>query len=145
MLLAVSAIVFAVSVSAQEPVRFHTVDVYLDSESPVAAWQFELAGEDGRMDVVGVENGDSTAFADAPYFDREAVRLGTADRIIVADFSLAEADRLPVGRTRIATIHVRIAGSGEPTYNLKLVASADAEGRDAAATLSMQIPDRRDQ
>ncbi|NOR35267.1 MAG: hypothetical protein GQ577_00835, partial [Woeseiaceae bacterium] len=74
---------------ADEPnIRFTAVDVYLDSAEPVAAWQFELGDRVGVMKVVGVEQGDSPAYAHAPYYDREAVRLGEADRIIVADYSL---------------------------------------------------------
>jgi len=78
-------------------VRFAALDVHLESTEPVAAWQFELSEAGGRMRVVGVENGDSPAFAKAPYYDRKAVSDGRADRIIVATaldgHRLATADR----------------------------------------------------
>ena len=84
--------------SAAQPggnLRFAAVDVYLETAEPVAAWQFELSGRRGLMKVVGVENGESAAYRETPYYDREAVQLGAADRIIVADYSLAEAELLP--------------------------------------------------
>ena len=118
--------------------RFAALQVYVDSESiPLAAWQFELSERNGLMQVVGVENGESAAFRAAPYFDREAVRLGTADRIIVADFSL-ENDALPRGKTRIATIHVRLAGAAEPDYELRLTAAGNAAGANIQAEISLE-------
>jgi len=117
-------------------VRFAALDVVLESGTPVAAWQFELAERNGLMTVVGVENGESPAFAPAPYYDLEAVRENRADRVIVADFSLQPAASLPVGKTRIATIHVRLAGDREPDYQLRLLAVSDAAGRPINATIS---------
>ena len=121
-------------------VRFAALDVFLESGTPLAAWQFELAERNGLMTVVGVENGESAAFAPAPYYDLEAVQQNRADRVIVADFSLQSAGSLPVGRTRIATIHVRLDGEDEPDYQLRLLAAGDAAGRpiDAAISFSAQ-------
>ncbi|MGH7337604.1 MAG: hypothetical protein ACREI7_08505 [Myxococcota bacterium] len=121
-------------------VRFAALDVFLDSDTPLAAWQFELGERNGLMTVVGVENGESAAFGRAPYYDLEAVQQDRVDRVIVADFSLQPAASLPVGRTRIATIHVRLAGEDEPDYQLRLLAAGDAAGRpiDAAISFSAQ-------
>ena len=121
-------------------VRFATLDVFLESETPLAAWQFELGERNGLMTVVGVENGASPAFSPAPYYDLEAVQQDRADRVIVADFSLQPVANLPVGRTRIATIHVRLAGPHDPDYQLRLIAAGDAAGRpiDAAISWSAQ-------
>ena len=77
---------------------------------PVAAWQFRLSDRNSYIRIVGIENGDSDAFQDSPYYDRDAVNGGDAERIIVADFSLAVANQLPIGRTRIATVHIMISG-----------------------------------
>jgi hypothetical protein len=117
------------------PDRFATVDVMIESESPIAAWQFELTERTGSMIVVGVENGDSDVFGDAPYFDLDAVGRGEADRIIVADFSLSPPDQLPVGMSRIATVHVQLSGSAEPDYSLELINAGDADGRPIQATV----------
>ncbi len=126
--------------SAEETkVRFAALDVHLESAEPVAAWQFELSEAGGRMRVVGVENGDSPAFARAPYYDREAVSDGRADRIIVADFTLRPGSELPMGRVRIATVHVRLTGAGEPDYVLRLVTAGNAEGEPVSAAIHLDI------
>lgn len=119
---------------AVQPARFVPVDIVLDSPEPVAAWQFELSDRHGAIMVVGVENGDSSAFADAPYYDRAATQAGGIERLVVADYSLADADVLPVGRTRIATVHVMVVG--EPDLELTLVIATTADGRSIDASIS---------
>ena len=39
--------------AADNETRFTTVEIYLDSSEPVAAWQFELNDRNGAMKVVG--------------------------------------------------------------------------------------------
>jgi hypothetical protein len=117
--------------------RFAVVDVYLDTTVPLAAWQFELHERNGEMQVVGVENGDSRAYPEAPYYDRAAVDRGAADRIIVASYSLRPAADLPVGRARVATVHVRLTGSVAPDYQLQLVAAGAADGRPIHAKITL--------
>ena len=90
---------------ADSPVRFATVNVYIEVAEPMAAWQLEFAATTGEMQVVGVENGDSKAFDGAPYYDRDAVENGRADRIVVADYSLKDKNELPSGRVRVTTLH----------------------------------------
>ena len=119
--------------------RFLAVDVYLQAGEPVAAWQFEFSGTNSK--VVGVENGESPAFEGAPYYDREAVQRGTADRIVVADFSLAAPDALPSGRVRIATLHLMLEDSGSPEFDLHLVTAVTHDG--AAIDASIAIEPRR--
>jgi len=121
-------------------VRFATIDVYVNSPEPLAAWQFELSEATGAMAVVGVENGESEAFAGTPHYDLDAVTQGRAERIIVADYSLGESAELPVGRTRIATVHVRLTGAREPAFELQLIAAGNADGLpiDAAAVFELQ-------
>jgi hypothetical protein len=121
-----------------ESVHFAAFDVFLETHTPLAAWQFELAERNGQMTVVGVENGESAAFGRAPYYDLAAVQQDRADRVVVADFSLQPAASLPVGRTRIATIHVRWTGAREPDYQLRLLAAGDAAGRPIDAAISMR-------
>jgi hypothetical protein len=112
---------------------FAAVDVYIDSAEPLAAWQFELTDSAGSMTVVGVENGASAAFASAPHYDLDAVQDDRADRIIVADYSLADSAELPRGRTRVATIHVRLQGARAPDFELRLIAAGNAEGQPITA------------
>ena len=120
--------------------RFATIDVYVDSPEPLAAWQFELREATGAMAVVGVENGESPAFAGTPHYDLDAVAQGRAERIIVADYSLGESATLPVGRTRVATVHVRLMGAQIPEFELQLIAAGNAAGQsiDAAAVIELQ-------
>lgn len=118
--------------------RFSAVDVYLDSAAPVAAWQFEFGAAGDGMKVVGVENGDSAAFQGTPYYDREAVQAGTAERIIVADYSLAEAAELPSGRTRIATLHLMLEGPAGDDLRLRLVKAVGPAGNPVEVSIELQ-------
>lgn len=116
--------------------RFVAVDVYLESDEPVAAWQFELQSPHTR--IVGVENGESDAFGDAPYYDREAVQRGVSDRIVVADFSLDDAKRLPSGRFRIATLHLLLEGGREPELDVELVTAVTRDGDTIDASIGLE-------
>lgn len=124
----------AVNVNA-EP-RFVAVDIILDSREPVAAWQFELHSRIEGMLVVGIENGDSAAFNAAPFYDRDAVAAGNADHVIVADYSLAAANELPRGNTRIATVHL-ILENGDAEFDLKLITANMSDGRRVDATIRL--------
>jgi hypothetical protein len=135
------ALAASCAIMAQQGARFGVVDVYVDSAEPLAAWQFELRERHGTMQVVGVENGESASYDTAPYYDRTAVARGAADRIVVASFSLRPAAELPVGRARVATVHVRLVGDANPDYELRLVAAGAADGRpiDAAISLDTRV------
>ncbi|MYA16135.1 MAG: hypothetical protein F4Z28_04875 [Gammaproteobacteria bacterium] len=123
--------------------RFVPLEVFLDSPQPVAAWQFELEDRNAAMKVVGVENGDSDAFQRAPYYDREAVQRGQADRIVVADYSLADERELPSGRVRVATVHLMLDGAAD--FELTLVTANTADGRPIReASVSLQETQTRE-
>ena len=124
-------------------VRFAALDIYLEASEPFAAWQFELSEGTGQMLVVGVENGESAAFEDAPYYDLEAISAGVAERIIVADFTIKPAAELPSGRVRIATVHVRLNGPADPDYALRLIAAGNAAGEPIQASIDLDIQMRR--
>ncbi len=126
--------------AADTDVRFAALEIFVETAEPLAAWQFELSESAGRMRVVGVENGENTAFGDAPYYDLEAVSSGRADRIIVADYSLNSAGELPTGRNRIATIHVQLEGTTAPDYVLNLVAAGGASGEPIQASIDFDTP-----
>lgn len=113
--------------------RFTTVDIYVDAgTTPLAAWQVEFAAEAGDVTVVGIEGGAHTAFRKAPYYDPKALKGG---RVIVAAFS-TKAD-LPVGRTRVARLHLQVSGAKKPQYVAKLQAASNRDGQriDARVTL----------
>ena len=119
--------------------RFAPLAIHLDSPAAVAAWQFELKDRNGAMTVVGVENGGHPAYPRAPYYDREAVASGGAERIVVADYSLAGESLLPVGRVRLATLHLML--EGEPDFELRLIAATTPEGNAIDASISFTEPD----
>lgn len=132
------ALLLALTLAAQAGAapRFVAVDIWLESPGPLAAWQFELASPHAK--IVGIENGESAAFGDAPYYDREAVERGNAERIVVADFSLAAPAALPAGRIRIATLHLLLEGAGEPEFDLELVTAVDHDGDPIDASIGFE-------
>ena len=117
--------------------RFVPVDIVLDSPEPVAAWQFELSDRNGTIKIVGIESGDSAAFERAPYYDRDATQAGAVERIVVADYTLADVADLPRGRTRIATVHTLV--DGEASFTVTLVAAATADGQPIDASISFVL------
>ena len=120
--------------------RFAALDIHIETAEPLAAWQFELRAASGPMRVVGVENGDSAAFGDAPYYDLAPVAGGRADRIVVADYSLHPAAELPVGGSRVATVHVYFEGPAAPDYVLSLMAAGGVDGEPIRASIDFEIP-----
>src|SRR5437870_361679 len=108
-------------------VRFQAVDVFIDSkETPLAAYQLEFSVKNGDAKVVGVEGGEHSAFKDAPFYDPKAIQH---ERVIIAAFNTTSADKLPKGKTRVATIHLQITGEQNPEYFVKLETAATLEGR----------------
>lgn len=134
--LAIFALFFIASPVLAAP-RFMAIDIYVDSPKPLAAWQFELRDLNRGMRVVGVENGASDVFGDAPYYDRDAVSAGDAERIVVADFSLADASQLPSGSVRVATIHIMVDGA-DPDFDITLVTATTHEGQRIDASIRLQ-------
>ena len=142
--LAVLGAVAALSLAAQPEVgRFTTVDVFVVSDTPVAAWQVELAERGGAMQIVGIERGDDSTFRDPPYYDRVAMTRSSTDRIMLASFSLSDAAQLQRGKVRVARVHVRMTGTPEPDYEARLVAAGTADGRPIDAQISLETQTER--
>jgi len=120
-------------------VRFAPLRIYLDSGNHMlAAYQFELNATKGQVKIVGVESGEHKAFSEPPYYDPAAL---AKDRIIIAAFNTGS--NLPKGRTRVATIHLQVLGDIEPEYELKLIVSADPDGRELSGKLDLEKGDRK--
>lgn len=130
-----AALFVLLAAGADATPRFEALEIWIDAAEPIAAWQFELRDGNGHTTIVGVENGDSDAYEEAPYYDRGAVDSGEAERIVVADFSLA--DNLPRGHFRLATVHVMIDG-GEPEFELTLVTATNRDGQRVDASISVR-------
>ncbi len=109
-----------------QSVRFRAVDIFIDShETPLAAYQLEFSVTSGNAKVVGVEGGEPPAFKEAPFYDPKAIQQ---QRVIIAAFNTAAVEKLPTGKTRVATIHLQVAGDGTPQCILKLTTAASTNG-----------------
>lgn len=113
-------------------VTFAAYDVFVDSgNAPLGAWQFEWLAPGGKqVAIVGVEGGDGV-FATAPHYDAAALQGG---RIVVAAFAAADGG-LPLGRARVARVHLRIEGDAPP-FAVQLQACADGFGNDLRGAVS---------
>lgn len=107
-----------------QPVRFAWIDVTIDPQGrPLAAYQFELKTVAGDVKIVGIEGGEHAAFSEPPYYDPAAL---SNNRVIIAAFHTGKD--LPAGPTRVARIHVRVAGPVAPEFSTDLQVAAGAEG-----------------
>jgi hypothetical protein len=113
---------------------FEAWDVFVDSGArALGAYQFEWVVRGGGASIVGVEGGDAGAFANAPWYDAAALQGG---RIVIAAFSTAA--ELPMGRTRVACVHLRVEPGAAPRFAVRLQASADGDGAAIEAAVTWQ-------
>jgi hypothetical protein len=107
--------------------RFRAVDIYLDAKgTPLAAYQLEFTVTNVVAKIVGIEGGDHPAFRNPPFYDPKAMQH---ERVILAAFSTDAAEKLPSGKTRVATIHLQTFGDAELKVELKLQTAADPQGK----------------
>jgi hypothetical protein len=112
------------AVAAVTP-RFIAVDIFIDShQEKLAAYQLEFVDPTGASAIVGIEGGENPAFREPPYYDPAAMMN---HRVILAAFSTGTD--LPVGRTRVARLHLRVASATNPPFQLKVAVSATSDGR----------------
>jgi hypothetical protein len=137
-----TAVLWPAALCAQQPAReegpsrFSAVDIYVDSKSaPLAAYQIEFTATNGVAKIVGIEGGDSAAFHEPPFYDAKAIQH---ERVIIAAFNTAAADKLPSGKTRIATIHLQIIGDPAPRFQLTLQVAANPDGNRIFADASFE-------
>ena len=106
--------------------RFHAVDISVDSTNkPLAAYQVDFTAS-ASAKIVGIEGGEHEAFKEAPFYDPKAIQQ---ERVILGAFSTAKADKLPTGKTRVATIHLQTSGDLTPRYEVVVKAAATAGGK----------------
>ena len=117
----------ASTTTVDERIRFVNVDVFMETRtSPLAAYQFEFAADQGHIEIVGVESGGHPAFAARPpYYDPAA--LHREHRIVIADFSTA--GDVPAGKTRVARLHLAVYGDAQPHYKAIIEAAASPAGK----------------
>jgi hypothetical protein len=143
-LLSLAVLVFALAAElpAQQPAdeegrgRFCAMDIFIDSGStPLAAYQLEFAATNHAGKIVGLEGGEHPAFRQPPFYDPKAMQH---ERVIIATLSTAPPAELPVGKTRIATIHIRTTGTQPARFELKLQAAVDPQGNKIPAQASFE-------
>ncbi|MCA9284431.1 MAG: hypothetical protein KDA22_04400, partial [Phycisphaerales bacterium] len=107
--------------------RFEPWDLVLDSDgAALAAWQVSVACEGGAaVSLVGIEGGTPAVFHEPPDYDPEAHR---SRRIVLANFSLADAAELPTEPFRATTLHLQVEGS-MPDLSVRIDAAAGPDGR----------------
>jgi hypothetical protein len=116
--------------------RFVPVDIVLDTGSrALGSYQLEITAAHAAF--VGLEGGDPAPFKKAPYYDPAALQPPDAGRarIVIAAFS-TEA-QLPTGASRIARLHLSLAGDEKPELTSKLVVATDGAGRTIEAKLQL--------
>jgi hypothetical protein len=117
----------AVSADKAQASRFATVGIVLNTHgTPLAAYQLAFSATAGDVTIVGIEGGEHPAFSEPPYYDPQAIQQ---ERVILAAFNTADADELPTGKTRVATIHLEIRGETPPKYAIDLAVAADTNGK----------------
>lgn len=105
-------------------IRFAALEVVFDTgDAELAAWQVELEDPTGRATILGVEGGRPEAFRETPYHDRRALGRG---RIVLA--ACQPRGPLPSGRARVALLHVRVEGPGEPDFRFRGTVAAERDG-----------------
>ena len=118
-----------------QPIRFRAVDVFVDSsEKPLAAYQLEVTATDGEAKIAGIEGGEHPAFKQPPFYDPKAIQQ---ERVILAAFNTAAADKLPTGKTRVATLHFQTKGEQPPHYTVKIETGATINGEKINVTASV--------
>jgi len=135
--LAILFCALTISVFGQPPsadVHFRAIDVYVDSGSvPLAAYQLEFSVTNVPTQIVGIEGGSAKVFREPPFYDPKAMQQ---ERVIIAAFSTESPEHLPLGKTRVATVHIESIGETRPSFELKLQAAADPAGKRTSATVS---------
>jgi hypothetical protein len=110
---------------------FQVLDLYIDSgTAALGAYQVELKADAAGAKVVGIEGGEHAAFIQPPFYDPAALHEDQLrERVVLAAFS-TDAE-LPSGRTRVARVHVQIAGNAKYAATLQTAGARAGEKIDA--------------
>jgi hypothetical protein len=116
-------------------IRFAAVDIFLDSpDKPLAAYQLEFAITNGLAKIVGIEGGEHPAFREPPFYDPKAMQ---SERVVIAAFSTGK--QLPIGKTRVATIHLQVTGTAEPQIHSGQEITVDSSGEKLPVKTSLEM------
>jgi hypothetical protein len=115
--------------------EFAVFDVYVDAgRESLAAYQLKISDDAAAVKIVSVEGGEHASFAEAPKFDEKAMQR---DVIKIAAFSLDAKKKLPVGRVRVASLHVEIGPGLIPEWKAVVEAAARPGGGKIKAEVSI--------
>lgn len=121
---------------ASQPDSFRVVDIFVDSgDRPLAAYQLEFTATQGAIRIAGIEGGEPAAFREPPHYDPRAIQ---GERVILAAFSTERSERLPQGRTRVASIHLQVLGELTPEYRVELKTAATEDTQRIAVKVSAE-------
>jgi len=130
------------------PITFVSVQLLIDPQGrPLAAYQIEIDSAGADFQVVGLVASPHPAYTREPYYDLDANNRNT-DRLILANYSLADADDLPAGPVEVATVNLALRGNYHaddlPPITVKLTAAYDHESEKigAVASYQMSVPER---
>lgn len=122
-----------------ELAHFTAIDVTINPRgNSLAVYQLRIKLVRGAMKVVGVESGDGAFAAKPPYYDRKALDKPDAEEIVIAMFVTADNAKLPIGKTRVATIHLMTRDEGVPAFEAKLETAAGPDGKPFAADMEIR-------
>ncbi len=122
--------------------RFESMDILVDSkEVALGAWQVDVTTSGGTAKIVGIEGGEHEAYREPPFYDPKAL-LEPTERVVLAAFR-ASGD-LPKGRTRVARVHFFIEEAVPVSYQARLIASGDADGKSIEATVHLSRTEEGD-
>jgi len=108
--------------------RFIAYDLVLDAgHAGLAAYEIEITGAPGAPSIalVGVEGAPDGPYAAPPFYDPAALHADAFDRILLAAY-VADAPA-PTGATRVARLHLRVAGRDDPELAARLIAAGADE------------------
>jgi len=132
----------AQEVQPTNTIHFRSVDIFVDAnEKPLAAYQLEFTATGGDAKIVGIEGGEHVAFKPAPFYDPKAIQR---ERVIIGAFSTAAADKLPTGKTRVATIHLQTTGEQTVRYEVTIKTAATTNGKKITVTTTAEEKQRNE-
>jgi hypothetical protein len=130
----------AAPAGGERAVRFTAADLFLDSgKNRLVAYQVEITYDRERVRVVGLEGGEPRAFSDAPHYDPAGM---TGGRIVIAAFT-TDDEAAPRGLGRVARLHLRVSGPGDPGLRVKVVTAAKPGGKRIDVKADLRASEKR--
>jgi hypothetical protein len=120
-------VVLVLSAVLARSAEFAVYDLYIDSgENALAAYQVKIQDKNAAIKVISVEGGTHPAFREPPFFDPKAIQKNV---IKLAAFRLEPTEKLPQGKTHVASLHVALETGAQPNLVVVVEAAAGPSGR----------------